>query len=327
MVTLAALCLAQGLDMQAAGETELARIWTKVEAIRAKQAAKPKHSPLPAAVPKVVADERAAQRERVHAKVLAMPDSDMGNLIGPPMKCELPPDGWYCTRMPGHEGPCAALAVAPVHTAPIPSEMLDVTVLYVEKPAAAPVQAGTSDNDPWLTLAHIICADADVPPGHITDRLKELRDKLEAPVQEQEPVSDTTLINSFMLPADHAHLALVAAARSHPVQPVAVPDGWRIVEKSNCHLLCEGNMVIASLAGPEAKDNAAIIARLLAAPAAQDDAKDAERYRWLRDKSEPGICAFYLSVGKAFDGVKFNQATVDEAIDAQIAAIAAKAAS
>ena len=49
MVTLAALCLAQGLDMAAAGETELARIWTKVEQIRAKQAAKPKHSPLPVA--------------------------------------------------------------------------------------------------------------------------------------------------------------------------------------------------------------------------------------------------------------------------------------
>lgn len=50
MVTLAALCLANGLDMHANGETELARIWTKVEAIRAKQAAKPKHSPLPAAL-------------------------------------------------------------------------------------------------------------------------------------------------------------------------------------------------------------------------------------------------------------------------------------
>jgi len=49
MVTLAALCLAQDLDMAAAGETELARIWTKVEQIRAKQAAKPKHSPLPVA--------------------------------------------------------------------------------------------------------------------------------------------------------------------------------------------------------------------------------------------------------------------------------------
>jgi len=46
MVTLAALCLAQDLDMHEAGDTELARIWTKVEQIRAKQAAKPKNSPL-----------------------------------------------------------------------------------------------------------------------------------------------------------------------------------------------------------------------------------------------------------------------------------------
>jgi hypothetical protein len=45
MVTLAALCLANGFDMHAE-ETELARVWTKVEQIRAKQAAKPKHSPL-----------------------------------------------------------------------------------------------------------------------------------------------------------------------------------------------------------------------------------------------------------------------------------------
>jgi hypothetical protein len=49
MVTLAGLCLAQGLDMNACGETELERVWTKIEKIRAKQAAKPKHSPLPEA--------------------------------------------------------------------------------------------------------------------------------------------------------------------------------------------------------------------------------------------------------------------------------------
>lgn len=60
MVTLAALCLAQGLDMHAAGEVELARIWTKVEAIRAKQAAKPKHSPLPEHAPQAQADARDA---------------------------------------------------------------------------------------------------------------------------------------------------------------------------------------------------------------------------------------------------------------------------
>ena len=48
------------------------------------------------------------------------------------------------------------------------------------------------------------------------------------------------------------------------------------------------------------------------------DEQDAKRYRWLRDKSEPAICAFYLSVGKAFHGVKFAPETVDAAIDEQI---------
>jgi len=48
MVTLAALCLAQKIDMAECGEVELKRIWTKVEQIRDKQAAKPKHSALPA---------------------------------------------------------------------------------------------------------------------------------------------------------------------------------------------------------------------------------------------------------------------------------------
>lgn len=47
MVTLAALCLSQNMNMDEAGELELKRIWTKVDAIREKQAAKPKHSPLP----------------------------------------------------------------------------------------------------------------------------------------------------------------------------------------------------------------------------------------------------------------------------------------
>ncbi len=46
-VTLAALCDASEVDLDAAAEAELERIWTKMPAIRAKQAAKPKHSPLP----------------------------------------------------------------------------------------------------------------------------------------------------------------------------------------------------------------------------------------------------------------------------------------
>lgn len=49
MVTLAALCLANGIDMHLCGEQELDRINNPftIEKIRAKQASKPKHSPLP----------------------------------------------------------------------------------------------------------------------------------------------------------------------------------------------------------------------------------------------------------------------------------------
>ncbi|CAJ6623350.1 Uncharacterised protein [Burkholderia pseudomallei] len=55
MVTLAALCLANGLDMHAAGERELARVNepSMIDRIRAKQATKPKHSPLPGAAPRI----------------------------------------------------------------------------------------------------------------------------------------------------------------------------------------------------------------------------------------------------------------------------------
>ena len=82
MVTLAALCLANGLDMHNAGEIELARIWTKVEAIRAKQAAKPKHLPLPQAAPQPatapLSDDakdvvRDAAFEAVRKKLCALP--------------------------------------------------------------------------------------------------------------------------------------------------------------------------------------------------------------------------------------------------------------
>jgi len=47
MVTLAALCSAHRLDMNEAADKELCRVWQKMEQIRAKQAAKPKNSPLP----------------------------------------------------------------------------------------------------------------------------------------------------------------------------------------------------------------------------------------------------------------------------------------
>lgn len=49
LVTLAAYCIAHNVDMHVCGGMELARVWTKIEQIRAKQAAKPKGSALPIA--------------------------------------------------------------------------------------------------------------------------------------------------------------------------------------------------------------------------------------------------------------------------------------
>lgn len=47
LVTLAAYCQAHGINMDMAAEDELARVWTKIDVIRAKQAAKPTGSALP----------------------------------------------------------------------------------------------------------------------------------------------------------------------------------------------------------------------------------------------------------------------------------------
>lgn len=59
MVTLAAMCNTLGVDIGAAAETELARVWTKIDAIRAKQAAKPTGSALPiAALSSAPVDDR-----------------------------------------------------------------------------------------------------------------------------------------------------------------------------------------------------------------------------------------------------------------------------
>lgn len=51
MVTLAGLCAAKGIDMSAEAERELARVWTKVDAIRLKNATKPRSAPLPGSSP------------------------------------------------------------------------------------------------------------------------------------------------------------------------------------------------------------------------------------------------------------------------------------
>lgn len=77
MITMAAYCLAHGLDMHKAGEDELARIWTKVEKIRAKQASKPMGSELPQSWP---SDLAAAQVAEAVAKALGIMATGMDDV-------------------------------------------------------------------------------------------------------------------------------------------------------------------------------------------------------------------------------------------------------
>lgn len=60
LVTLASFYTFHGIDMTKAGDAELARVWTKIDAIRAKQAAKPTGSALPVAVPPLTVDRQEA---------------------------------------------------------------------------------------------------------------------------------------------------------------------------------------------------------------------------------------------------------------------------
>ena len=77
MVTIAALCLARGLDMHSAGEDELARIWTKVEAIRDKHATKPNHGPMPGQV-RMVRHKKRGSTYRVIGTALLQPAEPVG---------------------------------------------------------------------------------------------------------------------------------------------------------------------------------------------------------------------------------------------------------
>ncbi len=72
MVTLAALCNTANLDIHVAAVTELARVWTKIETIRAKQATKPKGSALPVAPNNAFPPD--VQRLVIAARIVAFED-------------------------------------------------------------------------------------------------------------------------------------------------------------------------------------------------------------------------------------------------------------
>lgn len=164
----------------------------------------------------------------------------------------------------------------------------------------APMPADSDANAPWLTIAHIICSDAGIPSGHISERLEALCKKLGPPVQAQKnmvPISadgksvwidgvgDVALVQAQepddrSMPADmpqanrwivqlRARIESLLAVINSPVQPVAVPDG----SKSE---LSAYQYWASKQKGGFAPIDAWLARAELAAPAAQGDAKDAE---------------------------------------------------
>lgn len=60
-----------------------------------------------------------------------------------------------------------------------------------------------------------------------------------------------------------ATMPLYAAPPAQAVDLGAMPEGWRLSKKATCYQLSHGNDIIGNLVGPDAEENAAIIARVL----------------------------------------------------------------
>jgi NTP pyrophosphatase (non-canonical NTP hydrolase) len=97
MVTLAAMCNTLGVDIGTAAEAELARVWTKIDKIRAKQQAKPTGSALPIAArsdpdTRQLVEQRDALREALRDARSAIASLDIDDLGWSAARNEF--DGW-----------------------------------------------------------------------------------------------------------------------------------------------------------------------------------------------------------------------------------------
>lgn len=68
-----------------------------------------------------------------------------------------------------------------------------------------------------------------------------------------------------------APMKLYAAPREQAVDLGQLPDGWHLSKKATCYQLSHGNDIVGNLVGPDAEENAAIIARVLDSKAMGND--------------------------------------------------------
>ena len=75
-----------------------------------------------AGLSRIMAIARSAGVDAPYSELMAKPEvalivneprANWRHLFELPAECTIPPAGWRCTRKPGHDGPCAALAAAP----------------------------------------------------------------------------------------------------------------------------------------------------------------------------------------------------------------------
>ncbi|WP_190277698.1 hypothetical protein [Achromobacter xylosoxidans] len=80
-----------------------------------------------------------------------------------------------------------------------------------------------------------------------------------------------------------------------------VPEGWKLLAKKTCYALMHDGAVIATLAGPESEANAAIIARMLAAPGVSTVEDEREGWRIDNSAGRPILVRNNCSVIEAED--------------------------
>lgn len=113
----------------------------------------------PANVAQPVSDK---SRAAIHRKVLER-GMDGPDVVGPTV-CTVPPAGWYCTRAPGHDGPCAAHPSANVaqvgELSDAQMQNLGLIIIRLERISANSTETPRELADEALVLARTILAAA-----------------------------------------------------------------------------------------------------------------------------------------------------------------------
>lgn len=117
-----------------------------------------------------------------------------------------------------------------------------------------PLQADSDQNAPWLTEAHMLCTDHGIAPGNITDRIKTLRDRLQADAKVPpeyvlvpvEPTPDMARAGWQLLPSDKTEpwdAGLIKAKRVYRAMLSASPAAPTQVETQapGCSICANGN--------------------------------------------------------------------------------------